>query len=91
MKEIICKKREAYAVETGDYVGQVFVVIRVGDSVECLSLPAMNNISIPRESFISGRKTGIITLLETLPRSVFKVSEAQYYSNSNENIDNRFE
>ncbi len=79
------KVREAYAVETGDYIGQVFIVIDIsnkGDGhVCCLALPNMENVDVPRETFISGRNSGIITLLEQLPKSVFKVSEAQYYKN----------
>jgi hypothetical protein len=81
----ICKIREAYAIETGDYAGQVFVVIDIGETVGCLSLPSMDNVHIPKKSFISGRNTGIITLIERIPRSTFKVSKAQYIKNENLN------
>ena len=83
--KVVCKIREAYAVETGDYAGQVFVVINIGEAVDCLSLPSMDNVHIPKESFISGRNAGIITLLERIPRLTFKVSKAQYIKNENAN------
>jgi hypothetical protein len=82
----ICKKREAYAVETGDYVGQIFIVIDIGDrEVKCLSVPSMNNVNVPVSSFEIARNTGIISLVEMIPRSVYKVSKAQYIKNENSN------
>lgn len=84
------KKGEIYGVETGDYVGQMFVVVDIKkDIIGCLRLPYMENIKVPFETFDHGRNTGIIKLIEKLPRSVFKVSKAQY--KKNENSNHRFE
>ena len=81
-------KKQIYAVETGDYVGQMFVVVEVSnDAIGCLSLPKMENIKVPRESFDSGRNNDIIKLVEELPKNVYSVVEAQY--NKNENSDSR--
>jgi len=81
-------KKQIYAVETGDYVGQMFAVVEVnGDHVGCLSLPEMKNIKVPKESFDSGRNNDILSLVEELPKDVFKVVESQYFKN--ENSDNR--
>jgi hypothetical protein len=85
-----CCKREIYAVETGDYVGQMFAIVELmEDTIGCLSLPKMENIKVPRESFDNGRNNNIITLVEKLPKKVYSVVEAQY--KKNENSDNRRE
>jgi len=81
-------RKQIYAVETGDYVGQMFAVVEVNkDHVGCLSLPHMENIKVPKESFDSGRNNDILSLVEELPKDVFKVVESQYFKN--ENTDNR--
>ena len=83
-----CYKREVYAVQTGDYVGQMFTVVDVEeDFVGCLALPLMENIKVPRESFENGRNNDIIKFVEKLPRKVYSVVEAQY--KKNEDPDNR--
>ena len=80
------KQGEIYCIEAGDYLGQMFVVVDITeDYVGCLRLPDMDNIKVPRESFDTGRNTNIITLMEKLPRDVFKISKAQYSKNENSN------
>ena len=81
-------RKQIYAVETGDYVGQMFAVVEVNkEHIGCLSLPEMKNIKVPKESFDSGRNNDILSLVEELPKDVFKVVESQYFKN--ENTDNR--
>jgi len=81
-------KQQIYAVQTGDYVGQMFAIVEIdNDNIGCLSLPEMKNIKVPKESFDSGRNNDIITLVEELPKEVYEVVETQY--NKNENSDNR--
>jgi len=81
-----CCKREIYAVETGDYVGQMLAVVEpTKDTIGCLSLPKMENIKVPTESFDNGRNNNIITLVEKLPKKVYSVVEAQYKKNENSN------
>ena len=79
-------KRQVYAVETGDYVGQMFTIVEPKeDYVGCLALPAMENIKVPKESFENGRNSNIIKFIEKLPRNVYSVVEAQYKKNENSN------
>ena len=59
------------------------------DVIGCLSLPRMENIEVPLESFENGRNNDIIKFVEKLPRKVYSVIEAQY--KKNENTDNRRE
>ena len=83
-------KKEIYAVQTGDYVGQMFAIVEIKkEHIGCLSLPEMKNIKVPKESFDSGRNNDIISLVEKLPKDIFKVVESQYFKN--ENSDNRRE
>lgn len=79
-------KRQVYAVETGDYVGQMFTIVEPkGDYIGCLALPSMENIKVPKESFENGRNSNIIKFIEKLPRNVYSVVEAQYKKNENSN------
>lgn len=83
-----CSKKEIYAVQTGDYAGQMFAIVEINkDDIGCLSLPEMKNVKVPKESFDSGRNNDILSLVEELPKDVFKVVESQYFKN--ENSDNR--
>tara|TARA_R100000664_G_scaffold8473_1_gene13903 strand:- start:88 stop:429 length:342 start_codon:yes stop_codon:yes gene_type:complete len=80
------RKREIYAVETGDYVGKMFAVVDPKkDTIGCLILPQMENVNVPIESFDNGRNNDIIKLVEKLPRNVYSVVEAQYKKNENSN------
>jgi len=82
------RKRDIYAVETGDYVGKMFAVVKLKkDTIGCLILPQMENVDVPIESFDNGRNNDIIKLVEKLPKKVYSVVEAQY--KDNENSDNR--
>ena len=86
MKVSSFKQGEIYGIETGDFAGQMFVIVDIADEyIGCLKLPDMENIKVPTDSFERGRNTGIITLSEKLPRSVYKISKAQYYKNENSN------
>ena len=79
-------KREVYAVETGDYVGQMFTIVDPKeDFIGCLALPLMENIKVPIDSFENGRNNDIIKFVEKLPRKVYSVVEAQYKKNENSN------
>jgi len=79
-------KREVYAVQTGDYVGQMFAIVDpTEDVIGCLSLPKMENIEVPIESFENGRNNDIIKFVEKLPKKVYSVVEAQYKKNEDPN------
>ena len=86
MDQSSVKKRQCYAVTTGDYVGQLFMVCEVTEKeISCLSVPAMENVKVPKDKWIIGRNSNIIEYVETLPRTTFKVIEAQYTKNENSN------
>ena len=79
-------KRDIYAVEQGDYVGRMFAIVDPKDNViGCLSLPQMENIDVPIESFDNGRNEDIIKFVERLPKDVYSVVEAQYKKNEDPN------
>ena len=79
-------KREVYAVQTGDYVGQLFTIVEHNkDLIGCLALPLMENIKVPRESFENGRNNDIIKFVEKVPKDVYSVIEAQYKKNEDPN------
>ena len=81
-----CCKREIYAVETGDYVGQMFAIVELmEDTIGCLSLPKMENIKVPIDSFENGRNSDIIKFVERLSKDVYSVVEAQYKKNEDPN------
>ena len=80
------KKRQCYAVQTGDFVGQMFMVCEVTDEeVGCLSVPAMENVKVPKDKWIIGRNSDILDFVEVLPRQTFKVIQAQYNKNEDSN------
>ena len=81
-----CCKRQLYAVQAGDYVGQMFAIVDPAENtIGCLSLPKMENIEVPVESFENGRNNDIIKFVEKLPKKVYSVVEAQYKKNEDSN------
>lgn len=80
------KKTHTYAVQTGDYVGQMFIVCEVTkEDVGCLSVPEMKNVKVPKDKWDIGRNSGIIEYVETLPDDVYMISETQYFANEDSN------
>ena len=77
-------KNEIYAVQTGDYAGQMFIIVEPNkEFVGCLSIPRVENIKVPSDAFEHARNNDIIKYVEKLPQGVFEVSEAQYFKNEN--------
>ena len=77
-------KKQVYAVQTGDYAGQMFIVVQPKkDYIGCLSIPTMENVKIPFHTLEHARNNNIIKYVEKLPHDVFKVSAAQYFKNEN--------
>ena len=80
------KIRETYAVQTGDYVGQMFIVCEISEKgVGCLSVPNMKNVLVPTEKWVHGRNSDIIEYVETLPDEVYMISETLYFVNEDSN------
>tara|TARA_R110000824_G_scaffold12840_1_gene56000 strand:- start:944 stop:1273 length:330 start_codon:yes stop_codon:yes gene_type:complete len=79
-------KKQVYAVQTGDYAGQMFIIVEPNkDSVGCLSIPTMENVKVPFDALEHARNNDIIKYVEKLPQRIFKVSAAQYFKNENSN------
>tara|TARA_R110000796_G_scaffold25563_3_gene71867 strand:- start:73 stop:330 length:258 start_codon:yes stop_codon:yes gene_type:complete len=77
-------KGDLFAVQSGDYVGQMFAVVDLTtDGIDCLSVPDMKNVNVTKEKFDFGRNNGIIEYVETLTTDVFQVIHAQYTKNAN--------
>ena len=80
------KRRDLFAVQAGDYVGQMFAVVDLTKGlVGCLSVPSMQNVNVTQEKFDFGRNNDIIEYVETLTTDVFQVIHAQYTKNANSN------
>lgn len=76
------KKRQAYAVQTGDYVGQMFIVCEItNQDIGCLSIPIMENVLVPKSKWSLGSESNIIEYVENISRDVFKVCVVQYNKN----------
>lgn len=73
------KEGDVYAVQTGDFVGQLFNFIKKdGDEYVFLSVPEIKIQRVPIEKFDFAKEHEIIEYIETLPRNIFKVIKAQY-------------
>lgn len=80
------KKGDVYAIQTGDFVGQFFNFIKKdGDEYIFLSTPLMEVQRVPKEKFDFAKEQGIIEYVETLPRNIFKVIQAEYEHQSKKN------
>lgn len=73
----------AYAVQTGDYAGQLFIFIKESNGYyEFLSTPMMENRQVPIEKFDFGLDEGIIEYVKRLPRYVRNITRAKFEENA---------
>lgn len=73
------KKGDVYAVQTGDFVGQMFNFIKEdGGDYVFLSTPNMEIQRVPIDKFDFAKEHEIIDYVENLPRNIFKVVKTQY-------------
>lgn len=73
------KKGDVYAVQTGDFVGQLFNFIKKdGDDYVFLSVPDIKIQRVPIEKFDFAKEHEIIEFVEHLPKNIRSVIEAQY-------------
>jgi len=83
------KKGDVYAVQAGDFVGQFFnYVTKSDDCYHFLSTPLMEIQKVPKKEFDFAKEQGIIEYVETLPRNIFKVIQAEYEHQSKKNGGN---
>jgi len=82
----VTKLRQTYAVQTGDYVGQIFIVCEITEKgVGCLSIPKMENVLVPTDKWSIGTNSDIIEYIEKLSQDIFNVCAAQYNKNEDSN------
>lgn len=80
------KEGNVYAVQTGDYAGEMLVYISTDFMYhKFLSIPLMKNRNIPKDKFIFGMNNRIIEYVERVPKKFLSVIEAQYQKNENSN------
>ena len=71
-----------YAVTTGDYAGQILLLVKqVGDSFWFLSIPSNNNQEVPKDKFEFGMNNDIIEYIAS-----YKGTEQKNFC-FNENIE----
>lgn len=84
---LIPQKGNTYAVQTGDYAGEMLVYLDTDFLYhKFLSIPLMKNRNIPKDKFTFGMNNHIIEYVEKIPKKFLCVIEAQYQKN--ENTDN---
>ena len=78
------KAGDIYAVQTGDYVGEMWVFIeKKDDNYLFLSIPKMENREVTIEKFDFAKQNDIIEYVKSIPRDFFKVVKKQYEENRN--------
>jgi len=71
-----------YAVQTGDYAGQMFILISKNE--ECydfLASPLMENQKVPFDKFDFALNEGILEYVERLPKFVRNIARTQHKEN----------
>jgi hypothetical protein len=71
-----------YAVQTGDYVGQMFILISKNEEdYDFLASPLMENKKVTFDKFDFALKEGIIEYVERLPKFVRNIARTQHKEN----------
>lgn len=74
-----------YAVQAGDYVGELLLFIEKDDKeYSFLSIPLMTNRSVPIGKFDFALKESILEFVERVPSYVRKTSKTKFYENKAE-------
>ena len=74
---------DVFAITGGRYLGEFFVFIeKTGKNYQFLSLPLMENRTVPFIKCKSGISDKIMDLVEILPDNIYKVCTAQYRKNA---------
>ena len=84
------KTGSIFAVQTGDFVGQMFILVNITqDSYRFLSIPNMINIDVTKDKFDFAINNTIIEFIEVVPRNYFKTIKKQF--DKNEETNNRWQ
>lgn len=75
-------KGHAYAVVTGDYVGEMFIYVEsVNNAYNFISIPKNINRTVPKDKFEFGITNNIVDPVTKLDKNVFKLLHKQYEYN----------
>lgn len=76
-------KKDVYAVQTGDFAGEMLIFIEDQSNSHCfLSIPNMENRDIPFDKFKFAIDNNIVEKVnEELPKQVYALCIAQYKKN----------
>ena len=55
-------EKDCFACHHGDFAGNMFIVVGVDEHINCLLVPVMSNMKIPKDKFIFGIKEAILKL-----------------------------
>lgn len=73
----------AYAVVTGDYVGEMFIYVESNNNTHnFISIPKNVNRCVPKEKFEFGLNNNIVDPVQKIDSKVFKLLEKQYEYNN---------
>jgi hypothetical protein len=75
------KDGDVYAVQAGDYVGELWIYMESDEDNHYFLAPNKVNREIPKEKFDFGKEHDIIEFVETTPRNIFKVLKEQFDKN----------
>jgi hypothetical protein len=76
------KRGCVYAITAGAYLGELLVFVEEEETgYNFLSLPKMENRSIPSDKFCYGLENRIVERVKKLPKSVYAVCRLQYIKN----------
>jgi len=73
----------SYAVQGGDYVGEIFIYVRrTSSTYDFLSIPKMENRYVNDDMLRLGLDENLLDFVEKIPNDVFSVVKAQFEKNS---------
>lgn len=86
-RELDPKTNVPYAVQSGHYVGEMFVYIEKDDkNFYFISIPKNINREVPKDKFFFGIENKILEEVEKLPNNIYSLLKSQYFHNKKRNI-----
>jgi len=73
----------SYAIQTGTYVGEIFVFVEeLESSYGFISIPKNINREVPKDKFHYGLSTNIVEFVEKIQSNAFNLLKKQYEFNT---------
>lgn len=81
------KQKIPYAVQSGHYVGEMFVYVEKDkENFYFISIPRNINRVVPKDKFYFGVNNKLLEEVEKLPDSVYSLLKAQYFYNKKKEL-----